>query len=116
MLLFISLPLWTGLLLSLGVIGSLIYTLNRHVLMRSKNAITNLTWNGNGDWVLFTRDGKSLNARLQKSTYLHARLVILNFKIGNRNQSLVLLSDNLDPETFRRLRVRLQLEKYKMEN
>ena len=110
-----SLPLWAGLVLSSGIVCSLVYTLNRHVLMHGRNAITDLIWDSNGDWRLLTRDGGNHDARLLKSSYLHARMVVLNFAVDGRNRSVILLSDSLDPETFRKLRVRMQLEQYRAE-
>jgi len=112
----LSLPLWTGLLLSLGVVCNLVYTLNRHVLMHGQYAIAELAWAINGDWHLITRDGKRHDAQLLRSTYLHARLVILNFVVDGGKRSIILLPDALDTNTFRRLRVRLQIEQYKSDN
>lgn len=116
LLALISLPLWAALLLSLGIAYSLVYTLNQHVLMRDPDTVSELIWDSNGDWRLIARNGTSINAQLLKSTYLHAKIVILNFVVNSRNRSIILLPDALDPDSFRRLRVRMQLEKFKTEN
>lgn len=108
----ISLPLWAGLLLSAGVMTSLVHTLNRHVLLRGPNAFVELNWDGEGNWTLLDRDGKTHRARLLRSTYLHVSLVILNFEVNRRNHSVILLPDAIDKDTLRRLRVRLNIEKH----
>jgi len=112
----LSLPLWAGLVLSAVIVCSLVYALNGHVLMHGRNAITDLIWDSDGDWRLTMRDGKNHQAQLLKSSYLHNRLVILNFTVDSHRRSVILLPDTLDQDTFRRLRVRMQLEQYKAEN
>lgn len=112
--LLVSLPLWVGALAAIGVVYSLVYTLNRHALMTADDAITELAWEGNGDWILVLRNGVRLSAQLLRSAYLHAGLVVLNFVLNGRNRSIILLPDTLDPDTFRWLRVRLQLHHYKV--
>jgi hypothetical protein len=108
-----SLPLWIGTLFSAGIVYSLVYLLKRHGLLRGPNAITILVWDSNDEWLIITEDGKEYHATLQKPVYLHARIVILNFIVNNRHRPIILLPDVLDRESFRRLRVRLQLEQYK---
>jgi hypothetical protein len=102
-----------GALAAIGIVYSLVYSLNRHVLMTVDDAITELTWESNGEWLVVMRNGTRLSAQLLQSAYLHARLVILNFALNGRNRSVILLPDTLDPDTFRRLRVRLQLHHIK---
>lgn len=111
-LLLISLPIWAGLLLSTGVIASLVLTLNRHVLMRGPQAFTELNWDSEGNWTLIDLDGKTHRARLLGSTYVYVSLVILNFEVNRRNRSVILLPDAIDKETLRRLRVRLNIERH----
>ena len=111
--LLLSLPFWMGALAAIGIVYSLVYSLNRHVLMTVDDAITELTWESNGEWLVVMRNGTRLSAQLLQSAYLHARLVILNFALNGRNRSVILLPDTLDPDTFRRLRVRLQLHHIK---
>lgn len=109
-LLLVSLPLWAGLLLSAGVVASLVTTLNRHVLMRGPNAFVELNWDSAGNWSLLDRDGKTHRAHLLRSSYLYVNLVILNFEVNRRNRSIILLPDAIDRDTLRRLRVRLNIE------
>lgn len=101
-----------GLLISVGVVYSLGNALKQHVLMHGQNSITELIWDINGKWRLLAQDGKRLNVRLLGSTYLHTRIVVLNFDVDGSKRSFILLPDALDPDTFRKLRVRLQIEKH----
>lgn len=54
-------------------------------------------------------DQKPIKAELLSGCLVQPWLTILQFKIPNqRKKSLILLKDNIDPDTFRRLRVRLR--------
>ena len=111
-LLLVSLPVWAGVLLSAGVMTSLVYTLNRHVLLRGPTAYVDLNWDSEGNWTLLDRGGKAHQARLLRSSCLYVSLVILNFEVERRNHSVILLPDAIDKDTLRRLRVRLNIEKH----
>ncbi|MCK5639925.1 MAG: hypothetical protein KAJ19_03980 [Gammaproteobacteria bacterium] len=78
----------------------------------SENTFKQLVWDEQGVWVLCRHDGRQLDAELLPDSYVSPGLVILNLRCldGTRCPSQLLLSDSLDEETFRRLRVRLRLE------
>ena len=63
-----------------------------------------------GRWLLQDQRGEMCQARLLPSSYLHPKLVILNFSLERfpRRRSLVLCPDSLDAQTLRQLRVRLR--------
>jgi toxin CptA len=109
----LALPYWASLGMASAVVVSLAYTVNTHALLRSRRSIVQLVWSTEGDWTLLTLDGRSLKATLLPATYLHPRLVILNFRTEHRwnARTVVLLPDSLDASTFRRLRSRLALIK-----
>jgi len=106
----VSLPLWQGTVLSLVIVLSLIYLLKRHGLLPGADTITCLMWDNNNDWLVITRSGKEYHASLQRPVYLQVRVVILNFKINKRRRPIIILPDMVDRESFRQLRVRLQLD------
>ena len=85
------------------------------VVLRGKGLanVETLTWKDAGEWVLEFNDGTRYETRLLPSSYVSTWLVVLNFdKAENqRTRSVTLFRDALDPDTFRRLRVRLGLEK-----
>jgi toxin CptA len=65
---------------------------------------------GEDGWELTLGSGRRVQARLAPSTYVGARLVVLNFRGPPwRRCSMVLPPDALDPDLLRRLRVRLRL-------
>ncbi|MFK8067067.1 MAG: protein YgfX [Gammaproteobacteria bacterium] len=61
-------------------------------------------------WLLLTKenDQKPVKAELLPGCLVQPWLTVLHFKIPHqRKKSLILLKDNIDPDIFRRLRVRL---------
>lgn len=73
----------------------------------------NVVWDADESWILMTNDNRELRAILLKSSFVHPQLTVVNLKLINcpwycRYRSLIFLPDNLDAETFRRLRVRLR--------
>lgn len=106
----LALPTWAQIALTLGLGSSLLYALNEQALLRGRRAVKRLVWEKTGDWIL-ERGGAQLHARLLGSSFVHPRLVILNFNLGGRRTcSVVLPWDGVDTQTFRRLRVRLGLD------
>jgi hypothetical protein len=71
-------------------------------------------WGSDDDWQLTESDGSKYEACILGSSYVHRRLLVLNFRISckpwySRYQTLVLFPDSVDSDSFRRLCVRLQL-------
>lgn len=76
--------------------------------------ISHIVWDSEGDWQLIKLDGNITAASLLGTSYVNRQLLVLNFKIKARSwysryQTLVLLPDGVDSESFRRLCVRLRL-------
>jgi hypothetical protein len=60
--------------------------------------------------MLTLASGRQVGARLLSNSFVSAPVVVLNFRRGSWWPcSLVLTSDNMDPDLLRRLRVRLRL-------
>ncbi len=107
-------PIWGLAALAGSVIVSLYYTINTHVLGRGQSSVCALLWDAEGDWTVTSCRGQQWAARLMPGSYVHPRLMVLNFALeGSGHRSVVLLSDSLDRNTFRRLLVRLRLERLK---
>lgn len=83
----------------------------RHVLHRGQRAPRRVVCHGDGGWQLENHRGEMQAARLLSSSYLHPRLVILNFALDQRphRRNLVLCPDSLDAQTLRQLRARLRV-------
>jgi hypothetical protein len=105
------LPLGAFVAAALGGLIILSWSWNHvlHVARRADRSLVSLVWLADGEWRLTERGGATRTGRLRWDSYVHPWLTVLNFT-GARRCSVVLLPDSLDPETFRRLRVRLGLQ------
>ncbi|MDT8384687.1 MAG: protein YgfX [Gammaproteobacteria bacterium] len=112
----ILLPLDIHLIIKLGIAivlaVSLVIAVRKQPGRTGEGGVQTLIWQADGDWLLETADGETLDARLHESTYVHPWLVVLNFRLTDRPGllSFTLAPDALDKETFRALRVRLKVE------
>ena len=100
--------------MSAGMGVSLVYLLRRHGLLPDANTIVLMAWGSNNEWLVVTRDGREFSASLQKPIYLQAWIVILIFILNDQRRPIIILPDALDRDSFRRLRVRLQLDQNKV--
>ena len=88
--------------------------LRRHpVFGYGPKALTRLTWHApneqGGQWTLHDSRG-SYEAELLPSSYVHPRLLVLNFRLKNgTRRTRALLGDELEAEPLRRLRARLSV-------
>ncbi len=82
-----------------------------HILHRDRSGIRRALWQADGRWFLEDNAGVMAEARLLPSSYLHPRLVILNFELAHSRarRNLILLPDSLDFQTLRQLRARLRV-------
>ena len=71
-------------------------------------ALTRLTWHADGSWRVHDGAGRPAAAELLGDSFVHDRLLVLNFRLqdGSR-RSRALLGDEADEESLRRLRARL---------
>lgn len=83
-----------------------------HIRHEGRRAVRRLVWQADGSWLLEDTGRQMHAAQLLPSSYLHPRLVLLNFRLedSGRRRNVLLLTDSLDPECLRRLRVRLRVE------
>ncbi|MGH8461214.1 MAG: protein YgfX [Stenotrophobium sp.] len=97
----------------LGLIGLSWLGLRRHpVFGFGDKAIVRLVWHAEGGWTLHDAVGRHSEATLLGNSYVHARLLVLNFRLkSGRRRTRILLGDELDGELLRRLRARLLVEK-----
>lgn len=70
-------------------------------------------WSSDDQWCLSDGRQRSYTATLLSTTFVHPQMVVLNLRLTGqpwycRWRSIVLLRDNIDAETFRRLRIRLR--------
>ena len=119
-LLSASLPLWVILVGSLMITLSLLIGWSRAGWITGRMSLetiwpnfTEAVWDDANQWQLIDEHQQSYPAQLVPSSYVSARLVVINLRVENsawfcRHRAIVLLPDNIDRENFRRLRIRLR--------
>jgi len=108
--LLVTLPFaWWLLLVVLAVVVSLWRSWPAYVAHRRAPAYV-VTWEGDGRWIWCDAGREPVPCRLVSPTFVHPRLVVLNLAFDGTRRSVVLVSDNVDPDLLRRLRVRLRRE------
>lgn len=109
----LSVPVWASLCAALLAAAGAWHGLRLHVLRRHPQALTGLHWRDDGEWEATVVTGAVQEGLRLDASYAHAWLVILYLAPveGRRRQPVLLLRDSLDPSAFRRLRVRLRLQK-----
>ena len=108
---FLQLPGWLNLAILILLFCGFISSWRSRVLLLHQDAVQLLHWGEEKHCLLGLRSGSQLQKVLCDQVFLMPWLVILYFnKTGSGKDSLVLLPDMVDPDAFRKLRVRLQLE------
>jgi hypothetical protein len=101
----IAAPLNLSLTLRLAVAAAVVLSFVRQI---TRLPPRRLAWQTDGDWQLLFQDGSDRTGQLRPDTYVSLWLVILRFQLEQGGRcSVVILPDMLDPQSFRRLRVRL---------
>ncbi len=60
------------------------------------------------NWQLLNQSNKLFDAELLPGSFVHPALTVMIFQVENQKLRIILLSDNIHANTFRRLRVRLR--------
>jgi hypothetical protein len=92
---------------TLAIAVSLVYFLARDAALHAANAIVRLELKHGGGISFHTRDGGWVDCELSGSSYISPRLTIVNLQPRGkgRTRHVILVSDNVDPRDFRRLRI-----------
>ena len=100
------------LLKSAGFVVILVWyalTVREHCLHQGRVAIRTAILRTDDSWLVLFESEDPVKAELLPDCLVQPWLTVLQFKIPNRRRkSLILLRDNVDVDTFRRLRVRLK--------
>jgi hypothetical protein len=110
LLLTVLLPLhWVfKVMLIFLIAGSLFHYRRRRLVQPGDRVVTAIECSGEGEWILCDALGASEPATLCGSSYIHPRLIILNFRTAaGARRSLCLTSDKVEREQLRRLRIKL---------
>ena len=115
-----SLPFWTIIVSCLTITIGLLISWSRAGWITGRFSFSAIwpkfseaVWDELDQWQLYDEHQQVHPAILLPSTYVTARLVVINLRMENktwycRHRAIVLLSDNIDGESFRRLRIRLR--------
>ncbi len=109
---FMSLPLWAGSISISVLLFSLWHSIRLHITLAHRDAVCGVEWFEAHDCQLQLSSGRETRARLMPQVFILPWLVIMHFRCDSgRIRHLVLLPDMLEQEVFRRLRVRLMIER-----
>jgi toxin CptA len=100
-------------ILVLAVGASFLASIRRAALLIARTSIVALEWNEDGAINFQTRDGTWHSARLMPTTFVTPTLTVINLRAldAPRVRHVVSMSDSMDNEAYRRLRVRLQWDR-----
>lgn len=92
------------------LVVSLIHYLRQDALLTANNAVVALELSDGMQCMLITHSGKSIVCTVLGSTFVAPYLMVLNLKLAEKffMCSVVILSDSIDAEEFRQLRVWLR--------
>lgn len=93
-----------------ALVFSLIYYLRQDALLTANDAVEFFELSDEMQCTLTTRSGESVGCSLLGSTFVTPYLTVLNLKPSGKilTRSVVILSDGIDVEEFRQLRVWLR--------
>ena len=80
----------------------------KYGVRRGRRFIRTLSLQGDARWTIGYGDGREEPGELLVSSLVSPWLVILSFRTDRRRRHVLLLRDNVDPVSLRRLRVRLR--------
>jgi hypothetical protein len=97
--------------LAAALIVSLGFTVHRHGLRRNRRAIETLSFDEEDSCTIRRRGEDAARPCEIRRQFVQPRITILLLRAAGRriSETLVLMPDALDPESFRRLRARLRL-------
>lgn len=92
---------------TLAIAVSLVFFLGRDAALHAGNAIIALELKEGGRISFHTRGGDQVDCELADSSYVSPALTIVNLRRRGRRRvrHVILLSDNIDPGDYRRLRM-----------
>ncbi len=104
----LDMAVWIKLTLLTAIVASFIHSWRHHVLRKGGKVIDEIILQQDGRWLLGNHKKEFFSAQLMTDSYVHPWLVILRFRHQYGTSNIVLLSDMIDVDMHRRLRVRLR--------
>jgi toxin CptA len=108
---WLPLPSLAQLALGCALLGNLLWIGSQHALRITRWSLRSFTWQIGPVCRVQLVSGVEFDAVLGPQAFVQPWLVILPYRVSRwRSHYLLLLPDMLDPDTLRRLRVRLRME------
>ena len=106
----LTLPISVKLLGSIALVASLAFYLRHYALLKSAESVVSFELSEELQCTLETQGGRNIPCKILGSTFVAPYLVVLILKAQDKffTYGVVILSDNIDAEEFRRLRVLLR--------
>ncbi len=106
----LTLPISVKLLGSVVLIASLIFYIRHYALLKSVDSVVSFELSEELKCTLETRGNKKIPCIILGSSFVAPYLVVLNLKQQHKffTRGIVILSDSIDTEEFRRLRLLLR--------
>lgn len=106
----LAIPGWAQAALALLIAASLWRALRRHAWLTSRASVTSIELREPGWAMVETGPRGREEARILGTTYISALLCVVNLRVAGRAfaRHAVLVPDNVDADSFRRLRVALR--------
>ena len=110
LIVFVALPLIAIITLGLVLIINFFRVMRTHALRGSRKAVVRLIWEDNGHWYFVRRSGEKTRVKYKGNSIASPWLTVLNFKVPDKwfSESVILVRDNVNIDSHRKLRVRLQ--------
>jgi hypothetical protein len=109
-----NIPLVIQAVIIARVLASLIHGHGLHIIQKNPASPVQLVLNQAGEWWLSITSGDTLPVELKPMAFVHPLLVVLIFKGETGSYRVILTPDMVDPDTYRRLRVRLRFRHHQM--
>jgi len=105
---------------ALGIVLMLVsayFTIQKYGRQQSASAVVGVIWDADDVWQLEMQNGRRSTVTLLPDSYVHPSISILRFNYvsdqqsvrGSLSATVILLKDNVNADSFRRLRVRLKV-------
>ncbi len=106
----LALPFWAALVLALLLVLSLLHLVRRDAWLTLPSSCIGLTQEDDGRILLLRRDGSRVPCRILRDSVVTPSLTVLNVRPEGAYlaRGAVILSDRMEKEPFRRLRVWLK--------
>ena len=110
-LIYTELPVLVKFLIASLVLVNLVHLFFVYILQIAGSSPAGLYLDSHDEWWLTYKNGETHKVRLLSGSFVHPLLIILRFNQGLDSPVVILTPDVTNPDSLRRLRVRLRFRK-----